>query len=603
MTMNWSSDITWMRGLLILAVTLFTAAGALAGEAGGPSAIQLVSGETGLGAFFTEDGTASPEDWGKNTSGGGPATVTNGVMIVGAATNNYRDFAPTLDSNQSTVGPLDGSRDWGFEVVFSQSVHVAGSRVYEAGSTLGDVARVIATGSPDEYTLDADQAGGSSYGTITTFATADDFVTLRLDYDAADTTLDFYVDGACIATNFLPRDDNPGQYGFSTVRMAGSSNGGEYHFDSIVAGPLAPLPIEATGVALGDFVGLTFASDFDNALYALEFNTVLPTSMWAETGARVRGTGGAISMFDPNGADTNKSYRVVRRSSDAPDPELDPAQPGCQVPFDSDLQAVDWGFLDGTIGAWAVSNGAAHATYMTNVAPRLLYRTSEMGSSTRTNLNTADGWIVRERFSYTETPFGMGGIEDPGGYEVQIFGPWNEGQDRWRIQLRDFSFGSMVSDVVLTQDEPHEFLFHYFREGGTGDVMNVWIDGVVAVTNFPMYYHLTKSGPMELETVQIAGGGFATGTVSVIDVVAAPVSTNVEPLDIQALSNILEAVALSYTGETGAVYGLEDAAELSTSDAFTSSSPVRVDGDGGEQKLYGTPIEGTEQFFRAVEIR
>ena len=120
MTMNWSSDITWMRGLLILAVTLFTAAGALAGEAGGPSAIQLVSGETGLGAFFTEDGTASPEDWGKNTSGGGPATVTNGVMIVGAATNNYRDFAPTLDSNQSTVGPLDGSRDWGFEVVFSQ---------------------------------------------------------------------------------------------------------------------------------------------------------------------------------------------------------------------------------------------------------------------------------------------------------------------------------------------------------------------------------------------------------------------------------------------------------------------------------------------------
>ena len=361
-----------------------------------------------------------------------------------------------------------------------------------------------------------------------------------------------------------------------------------------------PVPIPATGIAAGNFPGVEWVSEFDAPVYILESNSNPPTNGWVDTGGRVEGDGSTLVMFDPNGAETSHLYRVLRTSSRAPDAELDPAQPGCQAPFEVDdsLATVDWGLFDGQIGSWTVSNGTASATGSTNISPRLLYRISDMGATNATTMNVADGWVAAIRFSYEGSVFAALNLEAPSSYEFRCFGPALLGTpNMWRFDFRNFGF-PVASDFPLAENVPHEILYHY--SGSVSNLMDIWVDGSRVLNDLPLEFHPTLSGPFDLQTLQIGGGNPYTGTMNVEDIVAAPIGTSV--VEVATISNLYQAIEVAYEAETGTVYNLEVAEDLTSGSGFLGNPGSTIQGNGATQRFYNVTEGRTQKSYRVVEL-
>ena len=65
-------------------------------------------------------------------------------------------------------------------------------------------------------------------------------------------------------------------------------------------------------VEVENVMGLEFAS-VDGTLYELQSATNLPSGTFESTGGLVQGTGGVVTMFDPTGFSTQKTYRVLTK--------------------------------------------------------------------------------------------------------------------------------------------------------------------------------------------------------------------------------------------------------------------------------------------------
>ena len=593
--MNWSK--------ISIAVSMVLVAGATVALAQ-PQPLDLVPGQTGLGVFYNTDGSASPEEWGRLRQGGG-GIVANGYLEVGGP-NQFLDYDPTTDLDQGTSANIPGTGDWAFTLDWEVLAHVASTRIFEMGSQLNDIARVVSTGTPDEYTLSAGDGSGS-YATIGNFTTsAGGFHNLYLFHDGTDNLFDFYVDDVLQFSDFRARVDSA-PVEFRTVRIHGSGTLGSNRYDNIMASAnfaAPPVYTAATGIAAGNFPGVEWVSDFDKPVYTLESNSTPPTNAWVDTGGRVEGVTGEAStlvMFDPNGANPSNSYRILRTSSRAPDPELDPAQPGCQAPYnvDDSLAAEDWGLFAGALGSWTVSNGTASATGATNSTPRLLYRVTDMGSTNATTMNVADGWVAAMRFSYEGSVFAALNIEAPGSYEFRCFGPASTGEtNAWRFDFRDSLCGTISDNFILEENVPHEILYHY--SGSASNLLDLWVDGTRIFNDFPLEICSTShSGPFHLQTLQIGGGNPYTGTLNVEDVVVAPFGTGA--VEVATISDLYEAIEVAYESETGKVYNLEIAEDLTAADAFLGNTTT-IEGNGATQRFYNVTEGKTQKSYRVLEV-
>jgi len=70
------------------------------------------------------------------------------------------------------------------------------------------------------------------------------------------------------------------------------------------------LPLEFGDADIADTPGVQFQSG-SNETYRLEYATPPTTNLWSQTGAKVVGDGGMMTLFDPSGPSTTRVYRVM----------------------------------------------------------------------------------------------------------------------------------------------------------------------------------------------------------------------------------------------------------------------------------------------------
>ena len=215
--MNWSKNL--------ISASMVLAAGATVALAQ-PQPLDLVQGQTGLGVFYNTDGNSSPEEWGRlrnGSGGGGTGPVVSGGSVLIDGPNAFYDYDPTLDSDTATTVNIPGTGDWAFSLDWEVVTYAASTRIFEMGSQLNDIARVVSTGTADEYLLTAGNGTGS-YSDIGTFTTTGSgFHNLYLFHDGTDNLFDFYVDGVLEFSDFRARVDT-GPVEFRTVRIHGQTS-------------------------------------------------------------------------------------------------------------------------------------------------------------------------------------------------------------------------------------------------------------------------------------------------------------------------------------------------------------------------------------------
>lgn len=199
--------------------------------------LQLVPGETGLGVFYSSDGVLAPEQWGQlraSSDGGGVGHVVSGGFVESDGPNAFLDYDPTLDTDQGTTVNIPGTGDWAFTLDWEVVNYAASTRVFEMGSQLNDIARVVSTGTANEYLLTAGNGSGS-YSDIGTFTTSvGGFHSIYLFHDGTDNLFDLYVDDVLEFSDFRARVDTA-PVEFRTVRVHGSTTLGVNRYDNIMA--------------------------------------------------------------------------------------------------------------------------------------------------------------------------------------------------------------------------------------------------------------------------------------------------------------------------------------------------------------------------------
>ena len=277
---------------------------------------------------------------------------------------------------------------------------------------------------------------------------------------------------------------------------------------------------------------------------------------------------------------------------------LENTLPGIEQPFDS-LIPDHWGRnrAESMIGPWSVSGGVATAS---GSQPRLVYVTTDKGfppsavGSDDAAMPTGDGWVATVMVSYLDSPQTVVNLEGTS-HELQLLGPTSTGvADTFWVYLR---YVSILATVALPQDTAVRYTVHYKGLNG-GNLLDVWIDDNRVVNGYDLD-SATPGQPFDLDSVQLAGGGSGSWTMTFDDLLVGLLDTGPEIVSSSAVP-ITGATAVTFLSELGAVYALESSDSL-VSGPWTRSAPL-VSGDGGIMRVHDLDGPSQHRVYRVMRL-
>jgi hypothetical protein len=209
-------------------------------------------------------------------------------------------------------------------------------------------------------------------------------------------------------------------------------------------------------------------------------------------------------------------FTAVRASATAaaPNPQLDPLEPGVQAPMDTSA-AVDWGKLldNGDANDWTFSGGTASSA-SSGGSPRIIYFSSDFGApDPRVNMPSTS-WIAQLEFEYSGQLTSLLSMENDGSAtkrEVQVLGPGITGTPgEFRVDLR---FGGvMAGPFQISENEPHTLTIHYLGLS-SGNLMDVWVDDTLMGTGDLDALH--AGAAYDANSFAIGGGSTIPGSMTI----------------------------------------------------------------------------------------
>ncbi len=203
-----------------------------------------------LHEFSVDSSLAVTGDWGVYNSGldVGTPTVAGGVLSLSGANPDRTGFNVTNKSSASAVG-MGTSSDWVASFEYSHNGGTgSGSVVEYSAASGGDILRITGTGDANNFILFGGNGSGS-YAQIGGVFSMSSSVShdITIHYQSSSGFLDFYLDDALVADDFVSRSGN---YDLNiAVIGGGSSSSINGVFDNlrvgVIAAPTIPEPATA----------------------------------------------------------------------------------------------------------------------------------------------------------------------------------------------------------------------------------------------------------------------------------------------------------------------------------------------------------------------
>jgi len=243
--------------------------------------------------------------------------------------------------------------------------------------------------------------------------------------------------------------------------------------------------------------------------------------------------------------------------ADEPGPRFDIQRPGLLVDFNTDGDSNPAGGWGVTVSGNGFAVGGGVATNIGDSAT-LRYQTSVPGSTNVVALSDTNDWAFSMRWDSdftgeASTVFGLGAPNDQ---DIAMFiGTGDPG--KYRLLAGDGSDTYVQIGGVFLVD-PGEMHILTLQYDATAGLLNFWIDGMLARTNFP-----SRKGFYNLEFIQVRGGSPKTSRDIFDDVRAGSIESVLGEIAFLSINRGAgDQIVLRWNSASDRLYGLDRTQDL-----------------------------------------